>query len=143
MVLLCRNKINPLQRRFAVLFSSTLLITALLFLISTNFREGHLRVASRSLSPALSYGISLLPVIPFLAMMLLIPRYLRQEKDEFVRALVLRALLIGFAVPMVIDTVTGIVWKSASFANAMPMFNIDLFCVAALVALTTQLRRYQ
>ncbi len=139
----CKKKLNPLQRRFARLFSITLLATAVLFLLKSGFDEGHLGFGPHASSQGLTYAVSLLPVIPFLAMMLLIPRYLGQEKDEFVRALVLRALLIGFAVPMVIDTVAGFVWKSASFADAMPMFNIDLFCVAALVALTMQLRRYQ
>lgn len=143
MLLACRNRINPLQRRFAVLFSSTLLATAVLFLLSVHFREGHLGINPHSASQALNYGISLLPVIPFLAMVLLIPRYLRQEKDEFIRALVTRALLLGFAVPMVLDTIVGFVWRPLPFADAMPMFNVDLFCITALIALTSQLRRYQ
>ena len=143
MLLACRNKINPLQRRFAILFSSTLLATALLSFLSMNFREGHLGINPHSTSQALNYGISLLPVIPFLAMMFLIPSYMRQEKDEFVRALVMRALLLGFAVPMVLDTVVGFVWRPMPFADAIPLFNVDLFCITALIALTTQLRRYQ
>jgi hypothetical protein len=142
-MLFCRKKLNPLQRRFAMLFSATLLATALLFMLHASFREGHLGFTAGAYSRPLGYLLSVLPVVPFLAMMFLIPRYLGQEKDEFVRTLVLRALLYGFAVPMVVDTVVGFSWKAAPFAHAMPMFNVDLFCVTALIALTTQLRSYQ
>ncbi|HUY81019.1 MAG TPA: hypothetical protein VMU92_04785 [Acidobacteriaceae bacterium] len=142
-MLFCRKKLNPLQRRFATLFFVTLIATALLFMLEVSFNVGHLGFSPHTSPLALCYVFSLLPVIPFLAMMLLIPRYLRQEKDEFVRTLVLRALLLGFAVPMVVDTVVGFAWKAAPFADAMPMFNVDLFCITALFVLAFQVRRYQ
>ena len=98
-MLFCRKKLNPLQRRFAMLFSVTLLATALLFMLAVSFREGHLGFAHGTFSRSLGYVLTVLPVLPFLAMMFLIPRYLRQEKDEFIRILVVRALLLGFASP--------------------------------------------
>jgi len=89
-------------------------------------------------------AIFFLPAIPFLVMMLLIPRYLRQEKDEFVRVLVMRALLWGFAVPMLVDTIWGFLSKLWPLNPILlPMMNIDLFCCAALVVLAIQARRYQ
>lgn len=133
-MLLCRNKaLSPLQRTFVLLFSITLLVTSLLSVLSLHFLE---RDSSHPV-------LGLLPAIPFLLMMLLIPRYFGREKDEFVRALVLRALLWGFAVPMVVDTVWGFLWKLASVGPVMPMINIDLFCTAALFVLSFQIRRYQ
>ncbi|HTV06834.1 MAG TPA: hypothetical protein VME86_15805 [Acidobacteriaceae bacterium] len=142
-MLFCKNKVSPLQRRFVTLFGVTLLATALLFMLNVYFREGRLGSSLHSSSQTLSHIFSMLPVIPFLGMMLLIPRYLGQEKDEFVRTLVLRALLFGFAVPMVIDTVIGFLWGPAPLAYAMPMMNVDLFCVTALFVLAYQVRRYQ
>jgi hypothetical protein len=142
-MLFCRKKLNPLQRRFATLFSVTLLATALLFTLAVSFREGHLGLAPGAFSRSLGHMLSMLPVLPFLGMMFLIPRYLRQEKDEFVRILVVRALLLGFAVPMVIDTIAGFVWSPSRMFEIMPMFNVDLFCITALFALSFQVRRYQ
>lgn len=133
-MLLCRNKaLSPLQRTFVLLFSITLLVTSLLSVLSLHFLE---RDSSHPV-------LGLLPAIPFLLMMLLIPRYFGREKDEFVRALVLRALLWGFAVPMVVDTLWGFLWKLAPVGPVMPMINIDLFCTAALFVLSFQIRRYQ
>jgi hypothetical protein len=149
MLYLCRKQLNPLQRRFAILFSLTLLATAILFLFQVSFAEGHLGFNHGLSAKPLGYLLNVLPAIPFLAMMFLVPRYLEQEKDEFVRMLVMRALLLGFAVPMVIDTVVGFLWKfwpPAAFLpmmKIMPMLNVDLLCATALIALRLEGRRYQ
>lgn len=139
----CHNQLNPLQRRFLRLFGITLLATVLLFMAD------HFILGPGQARGAWGSAVSLLTAVPFLGMMLLIPRYLRQEKDEFVRMLVMRALLWGFAVPMVIDTVWGFLWafwpaEAASFMlRVMPMLNVDIFCITALVALRMQGRRYE
>jgi hypothetical protein len=57
---------------------------------------------------ALAVGlISLFSVLPVLLAVWVVGRYLRAEPDEFIRALVIRALLWGFAVTMVGDAVVG------------------------------------
>jgi quinol-cytochrome oxidoreductase complex cytochrome b subunit len=133
---ICMNKnLNPLQRRFSILFSATLLATSLLFMWSDH--------VARSSFAAWNLLLILFPAIPFLTMMLLVPYYLRQEKDEFVRTLVIRALLWGFAVPMVVDTIWGFLWKLLPPDPGMPMMNVDLFCIVALFALAIQVRRYR
>ena len=134
-MLFCKKSLSQLQRRFVLLFSTTLIATSLLFMLSYH-ESGSGPEAWRSL-------LAFLPAIPFLIMVLLVPRYLTQEKDEFMRALVVRALLWGFAVPMVIDTIWGFLWKLSPPDPAMPMMNVDLFCVTALFALAIQVRRYQ
>lgn len=134
-MLLCNKKLNPLQRRFGLLFSSTLIVTSLLFMLSYHLTKSSLTAGTLLLI--------ILPAIPFLAMMFLIPRYLKREKDEFIRVLVMRALLWGFAVPMVVDTIWGFLWKLRPPDQSMPMMNVDLFCIAALYALAIQVRRYQ
>jgi hypothetical protein len=139
----CNSHLNPPQRRFLRLFGITLLATVVLFMAD------HLIIGPSHAVSTWASAVSLLTAIPFLGMMLLIPRYLRQEKDEFVRMLVVRALLWGFAVPMVIDTVWGFLWafwpaEAASFMlRVMPMLNVDFFCITALVTLRMQGRRYQ
>jgi quinol-cytochrome oxidoreductase complex cytochrome b subunit len=136
MTLLCTNKnLNPLQRRFGILFSTTLIATSLLFMWSDH--------GARNSLAAWNVVLFLLPAVPFLTMMFLIPYYLRQEKDEFVRTLVIRALLWGFGLPMVVDTIWGFLWKVAPPDPSMPMMNVDLFCIAALFALAIQVRRYR
>lgn len=132
---LCYRKLNPMQRRFRLLFLITLFATSLLFVWSEH--------VARNSFATWNLLLILFPAAPFLTMMFLIPYYLRQEKDEFVRTLVIRALLWGFAVPMVVDTVWGFLWKLTSPGPSLPMMNIDLFCVAALYTLAIQVRRYQ
>ncbi|MGC2162789.1 MAG: hypothetical protein WA634_12820 [Silvibacterium sp.] len=133
MPLFCRKHLNPMQRRFGLLFSTTLIATSLLFLWSYH----------ASMHGLWKPLFSFLPAIPFLTMMFLIPRYLMREKDEFMRTLVIRALLWGFAVPMVVDTIWGFLWKLSPPDPSLPMMNVDLFCIAALFALAIQVRRYQ
>jgi len=135
MPLLCRKNLSPLQRRFGLLFSTTLIATSLLFMWSYHATE-HGYASWKLL-------LGFLPAVPFLTMMFLIPRYLTQEKDEFLRMLVIRALLWGFAVPMVVDTIWGFLWKLAPPDTALPMMNVDLFCITALFVLAIQIRRYQ
>jgi ABC-type microcin C transport system permease subunit YejE len=149
MLYLCRKQLNPLQRRFAMLFSITLLATAVLYSVQVSFAEGYFGFNHGQSARPLGYLLDILPAIPFLAMMFIIPRYLAQEKDEFVRMLVMRALLLGFAVPMVIDTVCGFLWiilaasAGPGILKVMPMLNVDLFCATALIALRLEGRRYQ
>lgn len=129
MLLFCKDKpLNAMQRRFGLLFSLTLILTSSLFTIG-----------SITVKPVFVY----LAAVPFLVMVLMIPRYLSQEGDEFRRMLVMRALLWGFAVPMVVDTLWGFLWKLSPPDPVLPMMNVDLFCLAAIFALGFQVRRYQ
>jgi hypothetical protein len=149
MLYLCRKQLSPLQRRFHTLYLITLFATAILFLLQISFAEGHLGFRHGQVAKPLGYLLDMLPAVPFLGMMFMVPRYLKQEKDEFVRMLVMRALLLGFAVPMVIDTVAGFLWNFwppealLPMMKIMPMLNIDLLCMTALIALSLEGRRYQ
>src|SRR5690348_3527489 len=99
----CKQHLNRFQRRSLRLFGITLLATALLFLANEHFFG--------TIHGSWANAISGLTALPFLAMVLLIPRYLRQEKDEFVRMLMVWAVLWGFAIPMVVDTIWGFLWR--------------------------------
>lgn len=140
---LCCKQLMGFQRRFLLLFGLTLLATSLLYGASEKTIIDSTQISTWAKM------LSTLPAIPFLVMILLIPRYLRQETDEFVRALVLRAVLWGFAVPMVLDTIWAFLWRlwpveaAMGMLRVMPMLNVDLFCITALVAVTVQSRRYQ
>lgn len=134
MALLCRSKqLNPLQRRFVAMCSITLILTAAFFACADIVRENHA-------SPALVRTFTILPIFPFLAMMLLVPRYFAREKDEFVKTLVVRALLWAFALPMIVDTIWGFVFP---LQPVVSMLNVDLFCITAMFAVALQVRRYQ
>lgn len=130
------HPMNPMQRRFLLLFSVTLIITSALFSLAN--------LPGRSVTALGSFrALDVLPIIPFLIMMVLIPRYLSREKDEFIRGLVVRALLWGFAVPMVVDTIWGCFWRVFPPNPILPIINIDLFLFVALFGLLGQIRRYQ
>lgn len=139
-MLICREKFNPLQRRFLTLFAGTLLFTAGLMAIRGTFMVGNQDATISHARSFSDYLLAIMPVIPFLGMMFLIPRYLLREKDEFVRTLVLRSLLWAFAIPMVIDTIWAFLWP---LHEIVAMLNIDIFCVTAMVAFRVQGWRYR
>lgn len=142
----CSKQLNPFQRRFLLLCALTLIATALLFLLGETFREGEWPFHGAHASGLAMFVLSGLPIFPFIAMMLLVPRYFTQEKDEFVRTLVTRAMLWAFALPMILDTILGFVAPltlTAEAAQAVSMVNVDIFCVTAMFAVVLQSRRYQ
>src|SRR6185312_16137940 len=114
----CSKQLSPLQRRTMRLFAITLLATAVLFIV-----DHEMPVSSHG-SQTWAFAVSALTAVPFLAMILLIPRYLRQEKDEFVQTLMIRAILWGFALPMVLDTVWGFLWRFWPVDAAMSMLRL-------------------
>jgi len=136
--MLCRrNQLKPLQRRSGFFFGSSLIATML------TFAAVHLAVEHGALSDALLRFIELLPAIPVAAMILIVGRYLKRETDEFVRMLVTQSLLWGLGFTMVGDIVFGVVFAGFHTYGLSQIYNIDVFCITALLALFTQLRRNQ
>lgn len=131
------HNLSPLQRRSMALFGS-LMILAVVMLGAAHEAAEH-----SSVSKSLVMVLDLLPALPILAMIVVMSRYLTRETDEFIRLLVMRSLLWGIGTTMVADIVLAAVFNDPRALHFAVVYNIDVFCVTAMIALAVQLRRAQ
>ena len=94
-----------------------------------------------NLSMPLRYGIALLAIAPILPTIFLIARYLRGEKDEYMRNLVVESMLWGLGLVLVADTVFSYVEPVSSLG--IGSISLDVFVVVASTALEIKLWRNQ
>jgi hypothetical protein len=82
-------------------------------------------------SPVLLAGVlSAVSLLPILLAVWAAARYLKSEPDEFIRALVVRALLWGFAITMAGNTVAGVLMNIYARPFPLAILNADLFFVS-------------
>jgi hypothetical protein len=132
---LCNKHLSPLQRRSLQLFGVNLAGTAILVKIA------HDRYEQAHPSIALTYFLAAVAAIPVIAVITIVGRYLARETDEFVRMMVVQALLWGLGVTFVADTFLGCLFAYPSIYGLIPPLNLDLFVVSAGVALRVQMWR--
>jgi hypothetical protein len=139
MPLFCKKNLTPLQRRTMGLMSVAIMLTIL-----TNFTIPGLPnplfdafpslarlTAPSGDSPVLLAGVlSLVSLLPILLAVWAAARYLKAEPDEFIRALVVRALLWGFAITMAGNTVAGVLMNIYARPFPLAILNADLFFVS-------------
>jgi hypothetical protein len=131
----CNRHLSPLQRRYLRLFGASLLLTAALVLIAhTRYELGHA-------SMVLTYVLAILAAISVIGVIAVVGCYLARETDEFVRIMVVQALLWGLGVTFVADTFLGCLFAYPSIYTLIPPLNLDLFVVSAGVALRVQMWR--
>jgi hypothetical protein len=133
----CNKNLTSLQRRSQRFVGVAILIfVALTQAGYYEFRHGHP-------SLALVILLAVLPAVPVVFVIRVVGRYLAEEKDEFVRMLVVQAMLWGFGVTMVFDTVWGgfAVWQSMPIP--LGLLNFDIFAASTLITLRILRWRYQ
>ena len=149
---LCNKNLTPLQRRSMRMMGGALILTVL-----TNLSTPHLPnplldifpglsqiTAHNGHSPALLVGtLSALSLLPVLLAVWVAARYLKAEPDEFIRALVVRALLWGFAVTMAGDAIAGAYMNFYSTPFPLTVLNADLFFVSTGIAFRILQRSYR
>jgi hypothetical protein len=95
-------------------------------------------------SSALLMGtLSAVALLPVLFAVWVIGRYLKAEPDEFIRALVVRALLWGFAVTMAGDAIIGVFMNFYLRPFPLTLVNADLFWASSMIAFGLVLRGYR
>ena len=153
----CNKNLTPLQRRSMQRMGSVLLLTVLTNLTNPHFPNvffdlfpGLLRFLSshqdahNGLSSALLVGsLSAISLLPVLLGVWVAANYLKAEPDEFIRALVIRALLWGFAVTMAGDAIVGVLMTYYSRPFPISLLNADLFIVSTGIAFRLVLRSYR
>lgn len=131
----CNRHLSPLQRRSLQMFAANLLLTAVLVLIAQHrYEQAHA-------SMVLTYVLAALAAVPVIGVIAVVGRYLARETDEFVRMMVVQALLWGLGVTFVADTFLGCLFAYPSIYTLIPPLNLDLFVVTAGVALRVQMWR--
>jgi hypothetical protein len=147
----CRKELTSLQRRSTQRMGVVILLTVLtnvsnprfpnpLLELFPQFREFLLR---QQASFAYAATLSLISVLPILLAVWIAADYLERESDEFIRMLVVRALLWGFAITMAGDAIAGVVTMVYSRPFPIALLNVDLFFASALIAFRLLRRGYQ
>jgi hypothetical protein len=151
-MLFCRRKLTPLQQRSLQLTGSAMILT-----VVTNLSTPRLpnplvdmfpalgRMASPSAHAPLSVAsaVALIAVVPIVMVVWIAGRYLKAEPDEFIRALVMRALLWGFAVAMVGNAVAGVFMNIYGRTFPLTVLDADLFFVSGGIAFRLLQRSYR
>ncbi|HMF54495.1 MAG TPA: hypothetical protein VK593_09105 [Edaphobacter sp.] len=140
---LCKKNLTPLQRRSIQRMGSAMILTLLTNLSTPNLPNPLFDVFPR-LSPFLVRHehssalvvvlMAMVSALPILAAVWIAGRYLTQEPDEFIRSLVTRSLLWGFAATMA-GTAAMSVWMNVS-SRPFPLMvlNADLFFLSSALA---------
>ena len=119
---------NPAQRRYLQGGLGVLIAYfCLLFTATTSVHRWHPQGWHLSLA-------ALLPSVPIVGMFLITARYLREERDEFQRDLVVRCLLWGIAAVMTVEMFTSFL-RAFGWQGSLPPFT-DWFvlCGSVLIA---------
>lgn len=135
----CKKNMTPLQRRTVQLMGSALILTILTNLTIPGLPNplvdmfpalGRLTIKNAHSPVLLAGGLSAFSLIPILLAVWAAARYLKAEPDEFIRAVVVRALLWGFAITMAGNTVMGVLMNLYARPFPMAIVNADLFFIS-------------
>lgn len=141
MSLFCRKNLSPVQRR-AMRGLSPILVLAVL----TNFAVPGLRSPLTDVFPALQkhlaghpspaavLTLSMFSALPVLLAVWVAGRYLAAESDEFIRGLVMHALLWGFAATMAGDAVAAVYMNMYGRPFPLVLLSMELFFVSSALA---------
>ena len=130
----CRRQFSDYRRRSMHTIEIMMGICIALSILLQAVIERH------SLNLVTRFGIALLSIAPVIATILLVARYLRGEKDEYVRNLVVESMLWGLGAVLIADIFFSYVQP---YSSLIPFGNIslDVFIVTASITLEVKLWR--
>jgi hypothetical protein len=132
----CRRQLSTYQRRSLRTIEIMMGICVALSIILQAILERH------NLSMPTHYGIALLAIAPVIPTIFLIARYLRGEKDEYMRNLVVESMLWGLGFVLTADIFFSYI-EPLSFLVAIGNISLDIFVLTASTALEIKLWRNQ
>jgi hypothetical protein len=132
----CRRQLSAYQRRSLRTIEIMMGIAIGLSILLAAILERH------NLSIAVRYGIAVLSITPIVATIVLVARYLRGEKDEYMRNLVVESILWGLSAVLVSDSFFSYV---RPYVSLIPIGNLslDLFVITTSFTLESKLWRNQ
>ena len=132
----CRRQLSSYQQRSLRTIEIMMGICIALSILLQAILERH------NLSTPVRYGIALLAIAPIIPTILLIARYLRGEKDEYMRKLVVESMLWGLSFVLIADTFISYTGP-LSFLVVIGNISLDIFVLTASAALEIKLWRNQ
>jgi len=132
----CRRQLSSYQQRSLRTIEIMMGICIALSILLQAILERH------NLSTPVRYGIALLAIAPIIPTILLIARYLRGEKDEYMRKLVVESMLWGLSFVLIADTFISYIGP-LSFLVVIGNISLDIFVLTASAALEIKLWRNQ
>jgi hypothetical protein len=131
------KNLSQFQRRYVQLFSSSIIFTAFLTLMArTWFKDYHP-------TGPVAWLLAVVPALPFIGTAIIASRYIANEKDEFIRAQVLLALLQGSLITLVFTVVYSFLQNFLQILGPPAMIYVDTFLIASMFALRFHLRSSQ
>ncbi|HEY0758413.1 MAG TPA: hypothetical protein VGD59_04060 [Acidisarcina sp.] len=94
-------------------------------------------------SAPVAIAVALISLLPIVYVIAVAAKYLASEQDEFIRMLVVRAMLWGFAVTMAGDAIVGFVSEFSPMHLPLSLLNADLFFAGTGIAFRLLQRRYR
>jgi hypothetical protein len=132
---LCNQSVTPFQRRYIQLIGAMMAISGGLTGIFPRIDRNHF-------STAVFCVIAIVAVTPIIGTLMVIARYLKGEKDEYLRYIVVQSILSGFGTVMVLGTFFGYVLPFSSLhVPLLTVVNLEIFLITAAIALRIQLWR--
>jgi hypothetical protein len=107
------------------------------------FIHDYFRLEHHSTNGPLAWTLALLPSLPFLGTIVLALRYIGRERDEYIRAQVLLALLQGSFITLAFTVVYAFFENYLKIPSAPAMAYVDVFLIASMIALRIDLRSAQ
>ncbi len=132
----CRRQLSSYQQRSLRTIEIMMGICIAVSILLQAILERH------NLSTPVRYGIALLAIAPILPTILLIARYLRGEKDEYMRNLVVESMLWGLSFVLIADTFFSYIGP-LSFFVGIGNISLDIFVLTTSAALEKKLWRNQ
>ena len=130
----CLQK-NPATRRYLFRFIPTMVAyVAVLLFVEWHIHRFHP-------TGALLYGLAVLPAIPIIGIIVVVGLYLAEEKDEFLRNLLIQSMLWGLGAIMALTTVWGFLQIFTHIHRFQPFMTFPLFwCFQAIATGALQWR---
>lgn len=128
----CRKQLSAYQRRSLRTIETMMgIVIALDILLQAILEKHNLAIPWR-------YGMAMLSIAPVIATILLVARYLRGEKDEYMRNLVVESILWGLSAVLVTDSFFSYI---RPYLTLIPIGNLslDVFVITTSFTLESKL----
>lgn len=99
--------------------------------------------SNHSIRGAAAYLLAVTPAVPLIAAIFILGRYIREETDEFKRAVFVEALLWALGVTMVLTTAWGFIEMFVPDLHVPVLWVFPAFCATAAASKLFVRRRYQ
>jgi hypothetical protein len=131
------GRIGPVMRRYRRRLAVAMIAYSVVLIGSLSLLRGHKLVGP------LLWIVAAAPAIPILGVLVVMGLYLKEEPDEFERAVHVEAMLWGLGSVLAVTTVWGFL-SNAGVVPAPPLFLVfPLFCLSWGISQPFIRRRYQ